>query len=140
MSRCKNTNFFSEIETFFKKNADSAIQARINALKAIRLTGKISRFELPTDKTSTHVFYYVLSNLLFDGAKVRLFIGFGCLGGEFLDGFSIFDGKDATLEGIVWYLSARGCCYRNAGIVCWIWAGGMEYLCTRIGEVERSLT
>lgn len=31
------------------------------------------RFTEAADKTSTHVFYYVLSNLLFDGAKVRLF-------------------------------------------------------------------
>ena len=45
MPRCKNTYFFSEIETFFKKDADNAIQAMINALKAIRLTGKIPTLE-----------------------------------------------------------------------------------------------
>ena len=45
MPRCKNTNFFSEIETLFKKDADNAIQAMINALKAIRLTGKIPTLE-----------------------------------------------------------------------------------------------
>ena len=45
MSRCKNTNFFSEIEFFSKKDEDNAILAMINALKAIRLTGKIPTLE-----------------------------------------------------------------------------------------------
>ena len=45
MPRCKNTYFFSVIESFFKKDADNAIQAMINALKAIRLTGKIPKLE-----------------------------------------------------------------------------------------------
>ena len=35
MSRCKNTNFFSEIESFFKKDADNAIQAVINAVNLV---------------------------------------------------------------------------------------------------------
>jgi len=41
MSQCKNTNLFSEIETFFKKSGDNAIQAMTTALKAIKLTGRI---------------------------------------------------------------------------------------------------
>jgi len=45
MSRCKNTNFFSEIESSFKKDADNAILAMTNAMKAIRLTGKIPTLE-----------------------------------------------------------------------------------------------
>ena len=40
MSRCKNTFFFSEIETFFKIDAGNTTQAMINALKVIRLTVK----------------------------------------------------------------------------------------------------
>jgi hypothetical protein len=37
MPHCKNTNFFSEIDVFFKNSEDSAIQAMITALKAIRM-------------------------------------------------------------------------------------------------------
>ena len=40
MPHCKNTNFFSEIDVFFKNSEDSAIQAMITALKAINMTDK----------------------------------------------------------------------------------------------------
>lgn len=40
MSRCKYTNFFSEIGTFFQKSGDSALQAIANALQGIGLTDR----------------------------------------------------------------------------------------------------
>ena len=45
VSQCKNKNFSSEIETFFKKSEDNAIQAMITALKAIKLTGRMPTLE-----------------------------------------------------------------------------------------------
>lgn len=70
MSRCKNTNFFSEIETFFRKDADNAIQAMINALKAIRLTGKIPTLETKCNaRIKTNEKLAVLLLLPFFGCK-----------------------------------------------------------------------
>lgn len=46
MSKSKNKNFLSEIESFFQKNSDSAIQAITRAIKAMKFTGRI-----PTLKT-----------------------------------------------------------------------------------------
>lgn len=46
MSRCKYTIFFSEIETFFKKNSNNTIMAVISALKVMKLTGVIPTLEI----------------------------------------------------------------------------------------------
>ena len=46
MSKSKNKNFLSVIESFFQKNSDSAIQAITRAIKAMKFTGRI-----PTLKT-----------------------------------------------------------------------------------------
>ena len=63
MSRCKNTNFFSEIETFFNKSGATAIQAMITALKAIKLTDRMPTLETrhnATMKTSEKLIVLLL--------------------------------------------------------------------------------
>lgn len=70
MSRCKYTNFFSEVETFFKKDDNNAIQAMICALKAMKLTRKIPTLETKQNarmKTSEKLMVLLL--LPFFGCK-----------------------------------------------------------------------
>ena len=70
MSQCKNKNFFSEIGTFFQKDADNAIQAIINAIKAMKLTD--ARLGLKTKhnaRTKTADKLLILLVLAFFGCK-----------------------------------------------------------------------
>ena len=60
MPQCKNTSFFSEIKTLFKKKGDTTIHAVITALKAIKLTDRMSTLEsrhnaeMPVLKSKTY--------------------------------------------------------------------------------------
>ena len=72
MSRCKNTIFFSEIESFFKIDAGNTTQAMINALKAIRLTVKNTHIGDQVQRTDIHLpcgeeRWYRLDRQLTDG-------------------------------------------------------------------------
>ena len=69
MSRRKSTNFLSEIGTFFQKDSDSAIQAIIRAVKAMRLTSK-----LPTLETKHNAIVETTEKLL----TLLLLPFFGC--------------------------------------------------------------
>lgn len=63
MPHCKNTNLFSEIEVFFQNSDNSAIQAMLNALKAIKMTD--IRLGLKTYHNATVSSFEKLQNLLF---------------------------------------------------------------------------
>ena len=47
MPHFKNTNLFSEIDVFFQNSDDSAINAMLNALKAIKMTDTRLGLSLP---------------------------------------------------------------------------------------------
>lgn len=63
MSRCKDTNFFSEVGTFFQKSDNKALQAVLTAVRAMRLTddalGLATRYNACT-KTSEKVLVLLL--------------------------------------------------------------------------------
>ena len=70
MSQCKNRNFFSEIGTFFQKDSDNAIQAVINAMKAMKLTDHSLGLETKHNaSTKTSEKLQILLVLAFLGCK-----------------------------------------------------------------------
>lgn len=67
MSKSKNKNFLSEIESSFQKKSNSAIQAITRAIKAMKFTGRI-----PTLKTKRC--HYIVVDTDMGGIPIRLFL------------------------------------------------------------------
>ena len=83
MPHCENTNFFSEIDVFFKDSEDSAIQAMITALKAINMTDK--RLGLATYHNASLSSSEKLRNLVFLpflGCKGISHLNYSCVAGS----------------------------------------------------------
>lgn len=141
MSRCKNTNFFSEIETFFKKDGEGAIQAMRMALKAIKLSGKIPTLETKHNarmKTSEKLMILIL--LPFFGCKKVSHLHHSAAGEWFSSGYNTLYRllRDASVDWrrVLSHVSRRVLAY--IGTHCESAAGGVRCLVADDTDIAKS--